>query len=166
MKYSDLSALAIKIAGLVLLVLLLSGLPEHIELLKSTQSAYSPVSVFYVALPIAVVILASVMLILFPYKISNKLIINPDDAINLPPDNIIQVIGIRLIGFLLLFWAISDLVYYFFLYFIYRDMIEASFGAGTYDYAALLATVAELIFALFLLFRAKLISGYINAVGK
>ena len=166
MKYSDLSALALKIAGLVLLVLVLSKMPEHFQSFKSFENAQAPTSIVYHLLPWAIVSFACIMLILFPYKISNKLIVQPEGATDKLSDSAIQIIGIRLLVFLLGFWAVSDLVYLFFIYFIFRDMAEASYGAGTYDFAALFATFAEIGFAWLLLFKAKFISGYINAVGK
>ena len=166
MKYSDLSALAIKVAGLVLLVLTLSKLPEYFELLKASQNAYSPSSAWIIVLPFAVVFIASVILIIFPYKISNKLVVEQSKPEDANSEHSIQITGIRLLGLLLLFWAISDLVFHFFIYFIYRDMVEASFGAGAYDYASLLATIAEFIFATLLLYKANTISCYLNKVGK
>lgn len=166
MKYSDLTALAIKISGIMLLVLVLSKLPEHIELIKSAQNTYADFSLVSIVMPFVIIVVFAVILILYPYKIANKLIVSSTDQIDPSQYNIIQIISIRLLGFLLLFWATSDLVYHFFIYFIYRDIVDASFGAGAYDYAAMFATVAEFIFAVLLIYKSKTISAYINAVGK
>ena len=166
MKCSDFSALAIKLSGLVLFVIVLARMPEHFEYIRASKSSYATFSTFSVIAPLIIVALFSALLILYPYRIANKLITTPDNSDELPADNLMQIIGIRLVGLLLCFWSISDLVYHFFIYFMYRDMVEASFGAGTYDYAALFATIAEFVFASVLVYRAKLISSYINAVGN
>ena len=108
MKYSDLSALALKIAGLVLFVLVLSKMPEHFQSFKSFENAQASTSIVYHLLPWAIVSFACILLILFPYKISNKLIVQPEDTTDKLSDSAIQIIGIRLLGFLLLFWAALD----------------------------------------------------------
>ena len=167
MKLHDVTALAVKIAGLVLFVIVLSKIPEYVNSYLQFENSQNPISYLYYVLPLLIVAVACLLLFFFPYKISNHLLIDSDSTVS--PSNFanqLQAIAIRLLALLLLFWSISDIVFHFFVYFIYRDIVEASYGAGTYDYPSLFATFAELAFALVLLIKAKNISSYLNSVGK
>ena len=103
MKAIDFTALAIKIAGLVLFVLVLSKIPEYTKSFLSVEKSGYTTNVLYYILPLAIVALACIMLFLFPYKISGKLIVTPTSQESSQPLEIHQIIGIRLLGLLLLF---------------------------------------------------------------
>jgi hypothetical protein len=113
------------------------------------------------------VAIACVLLILFPYKISNVLLFNTEETSQPSAlDNTVLTIGVTLLGILLLFWSVSDLTYHFFVYFLYRDSIEPSFSTGTYDYPSMYATIIEFAFALILLLKSKAISLFLTSVNK
>jgi len=168
MKLHDVTALAVKIAGLVLFIIVLSKMPEYVNSYLQFENSQNPISYIYYVLPLLIVGVACLLLFFFPYKISNYLLIESGTTTITSSDftNQLQTIAIRLLALLLLFWSISDLVFHFFVYFIYRDIVDPSYSAGTYDYPSLFATIAELVFSLVLLTRAKSISLYLNSVGK
>ena len=168
MKLHDVTALAVKIAGLVLFVIVLSKMPEYVNSYLQFENSQNPISYLYYVLPLLIVGIACLLLFFFPYKISNLLLIDSDTASASSSDfaNQLQPIAIRLLALLLLFWSISDIIFHFFVYFMYRDIVDASYGADTFDYPGLFATFVELAFALILLTKAKFISSYLNSVGK
>ena len=167
MKLHDVTALAIKISGIVLLVLTLSRIPGYVNLYLSFAGTNTPVNYLLFALPLLMVAIACVLLIFFPYKISNVLLFNAEATLQPSVlDNTILTIGIILLGILLLFWSVSDLAYHFFVYFLYRDSIDPSYSAATYDYPSLYATVVEFAFAAIMLLKSKTISFYLTSASK
>ena len=166
MKIHDVTALAIKLAGLVLLVILLTKIPEYVNSYLSYPGSEHPYNYLFYILPLFIVGVACALLIIFPYTISNRLLFNNESISSPEIINKIQTIAIRLLAILLLFWSMSDLVFHFFVYFLYHDVIEPSFSAGTYDYPSMYATVAEFAFACILLLRAKTISLHLTSVSK
>ena len=167
MKLHDITALTVKISGLVLFVIVLSKIPEYINSYLSYESSLNPVSYLYYILPLLIVGIACLVLLFLPYTISNHLFFEsatPSSSTDMT--NVIQVIAIRLLGFLLLFWSVSDLIFNLFVLLIYRDLIEPSYAAGTFDFPALFATIAEILFAFVMLKNANKISLYLNTAGK
>jgi len=166
MKIHDVTSLAIKIAGLVLFVFVLSKIPEYVNSYLSYPGSEHPYNYLFYILPLFIVGVACLLLIIFPYTISNRLLFHAESITSPDAINQIQTIAIRLLALLLLFWSISDLVFYFFVYFLYRDVVEPSYSAGTYDYPSMYATVAEFVFACILLLRAKTISLHLTSVSR
>ena len=167
MKLHDVTALAIKIAGLVLFVTVLSKIPEYINSYLSYESSQNPISYLYYIIPLLIVGTACLVLVFIPYKISNHFLFEsatPSSSTDIA--NHIQVIAIRLLALLLLFWSISDIVFHFFVYFIYRDLVDPSYATGTFDYPAVFATLVEIAFAVILLKKAKYISLYLTSADK
>ena len=168
MRLHDVTALAVKIAGLVLFVIVLSKMPEFVNSYLQFENSEIPLSYLYYILPLLIVGVACLLLFFFPYKISDYLLIDSNTTITSSSEfaNQLQTIAIRLLALLLLFWSISDIVFHFFVYFMYRDIVDASFGSDTFDYPSLFTTFVELAFAVILLTKAKSISVYLNTVGK
>jgi len=166
MKAIDFTALAIKMAGFVLLVLVLSKIPEYIQsFLSLEKSGYATGTLYYI-LPLVIVSFACVMLLLFPYKISSKLIVTPEAKEPGQLAETHQIIGIRLLGLLLLFWSVSDMVYNLFNYLMLRNLADASFPISTYNYPYIISTGIEILFAFILLRNTKSISAYLNEISK
>lgn len=167
MKLHDVTALTVKIAGLVLFVLVLSKIPEYVKYFASAENSQYATSSLYYILPLLIVAIACIILFLFPYKISNQLLFKSESAPIL--DDLtgqFQIVAIRLLGLLLLFWAVSDIVFHIFNYLMLRNLADASFSISAYNYPLIVATGAEILFAYILLTKAKDISLYLNAVGK
>ena len=168
MKLHDVTALAVKISGLILFVIVLSKMPEYVNSYLQFENSQIPLSYLYYVLPLLIVGVACLLLFFFPYKISNYLLIDSETTTISSSEfaNQLQPIAIRLLALLLLFWSISDIVFHFFVYFMYRDIVDASYGTDTFDYPGLFATFVELAFAVILLTKAKNISTYLNSVGR
>lgn len=167
MKLHDVTALTVKISGLVLFVLVLSKIPEYVKSFVSAENSQYATSSLYYILPLLIVATACIILFLFPYKISNHLLFK-SESVSMPDDltGQFQIVAIRLLGLLLLFWAVSDIVFHIFNYLMLRNLADASFSVSAYNYPLIVATGAEILFAYILLTKAKDISLYLNAVGK
>jgi hypothetical protein len=166
MKIIDLTALAIKVAGIALFVIVLSKIPDYAQFIYTAEQNKYTVSVVYLVLPLVIVAAACIVLFLFPYKLSNKLIVTPDTTEPSDLSNTYQVIGIRLLGLLLLFWSVSDMVFTLFSYLMLRDPSKSLVSVSTISYPYVIATTIEILFALFLLRYSNKISAYINEINK
>jgi formate hydrogenlyase subunit 3/multisubunit Na+/H+ antiporter MnhD subunit len=166
MKIIDLTALSIKIAGIVLFVIVLSKVPDYVQFFYTAEKNQYTVSELYLALPIVIVAAACIGLFLFPYKLSNKLIVTPDTTDQSHISNAYQTIGIRILGLLLLFWSVSDMVFTLFNYLMLRDPSETLVSVSTVSYPYVIATTVEILFAIFLLRYSSKISAYINEINR
>ena len=170
MKLHDIIALTVKISGLVLFVIVLSKIPNYVQsYISFSENVPSTKSVYYI-MPLFIVAVGCVVLFLLPYQITNHLIIDTDKSPK--PDqftNQIQIVFIRLLGLLLLFWSVSEIVFHLFNYFTIRSSVNTTgleFPASTYNYPAMIASVVEAAFAYVLLIKATAISSYLNSVGR
>jgi len=166
MKIIDLTALAIKVAGIVLFVMVLSKIPDYAQFFYTAEKNKYTVSVVYLVLPLVIVAVACIMLFLFPYKLSNKLIVAPDITEPRDLSSAYQTIGIRLLGLLLLFWSVSDMVFTLFSYLMLRDPSKTLVSVSTVSYPYVIATAVEILFALFLLKFSNKINSYLNEIAK
>ncbi len=166
MKLHDVTALAVKIAGLVLLVILLSKIPEYVQSFASVEKSQYTISSLYYILPLLIVGIACLVLIFLPYKISNNLLFNSEVATNDSDSNNLQIIAIRLLGLLLLFWSVSDAVFHLFNYLLLRNLADTSFQISAYNYPLIIATGVEIVIAVIFLKNAKNISAYLHTVCK
>ena len=166
MKIIDLTALAIKVAGIVLFVIVLSKVPDYAQFFYTAENNKYTVSIIYLVLPLVIVVAACIGLFLFPYKLSNKLIVTPDTTDQSDINNAYQMIGIRLLGLLLLFWSVSDMVFTLFNYLMLRDPSKTLVSVSTVSYPYVIATTVEILFAIFLLRYSSKISAYINEINR
>ena len=151
MTLRDLTALTVKISGLVLFVLLVARLPEY---LKSyiADGGNEGFYIFWVYfLPLVIPGIVALLLFNFPYSIANRIITTPADQNGAEFDLAgIELILIRLLGLLLFYFALSDLVFHL-TNFYYLSSDINGFTIEAYNYAYLVATVAEFVFAFWLL---------------
>ncbi|MFK5947425.1 MAG: hypothetical protein QM500_01485 [Methylococcales bacterium] len=168
MSLHDVTALAVKIAGLVLFVIVLSKIPEYTKSYLQFKNSQIPINILYYILPLLIVGFACLLLFLFPYKISNYWVLDTD-TINTSSsefaDNL-QIIAIRLIGLLILFWSVSAIVYSVFVYLMYRDIGSVSYEANTFNYPELFSTLVNSGIAVVLLKKARNISALLNSAGN
>ncbi len=151
MDIRDITALAVKISGIVLLVIVASKLPEYLKSYLAQLEALNPISIWHYVMPLLVPSIISALLITFPRMVSNSVIFN-DKAVDSSIDlKAIEIIAIRVLGVLLLFWAVSDLVFHISNYMMYRSVNQDSFPLVAYNYPVLIATVVEFVFAAWLL---------------
>ena len=71
-------------------------------------------------------------------------------------------LGLILIGFVLLFYSISDIVFHATNYIILKNDIGMEMSILNYDYPSVIATLIELIFSLALITKTKNIVSFIN----
>ena len=167
MKLHDVIALTIKIAGLILLVISVGRMPEYVNIFSSEEAGKYGLNALYLVSPFLVIVGISLLFILYPYKVSNQLIMSPESASNLTEEiNLLQIMAVRLLGLLLLFWSISDIVFHFFNYLMLRKASGVSMPLSGYNYPVIIATVAEIAFSVILLIKAKTISKYLNSREK
>jgi hypothetical protein len=166
MKTIDLTALAIKISGIFLFVLAISMIPDYVSTYVSIEKGARSVNVLYVIAPFFIVAIACTMLLLFPYKISNKLIVAADLSERNHSTSLYQLIAIRLLGVLLLFWSVSDMVFTLGTYLMLRDVTETAVPISALNYPYLVATGVELVFAIVLIRNSNRISTYLDEISK
>lgn len=111
MNYKDLTALLIKIGGLIIVVSMISFLPSYVSAgigaLETSWFAFFAVAI----LPLLFPLLAGILMLVFPGTIGNR-IIPAEKLSELPTTYLPQLerLAMTLLGVYLLFRAISDLV--------------------------------------------------------
>lgn len=164
MTLRDLTALTIKISGVVLFVLIVARLPEYLKAFL-TDSANSGPNVFWIYfLPLVLPALVSVLLFMFPITIANRIVTPSSNEVDTKLDLVsIELVLIRVLGLLLVYFAISDLVFHLSnLYLVKRDL-GSNFSIQAYRYPYLIATAAEFIFAFWLLVGTR---NVVNLIKK
>jgi hypothetical protein len=111
---------------------------------------------------------AAVFLWKFPLFVARKLVTNDGSETEhktLTSSSLYSA-GFVLMGFYFLYWALSDAVYWYAYWYQFRDMDPNSAIAvfGVQEKALMVSTFAEFLFSLFLIFGAKLLSGYIHKI--
>jgi len=163
MNIKDFSVLAIKISGIILLALTVSKLPEYFEQ-YTTRVKYMPaVTIWHFIIPIIIPSIISILLIFFPYTVCNTIIFesNIHEESDLSYKNI-EIIVIRILGLLLMNWAISHLVYIVSNIIMFSSSPEQEVPKIIFHYPGMLSSIAELIFSIWLLFEAKSISNFLR----
>jgi len=152
MTLRDLTALAIRISGVVLFVLIIAQLPEYLKAYIIDGGNAGSYIFWVYFLPLVIPGLASLLLFSFPYSISNKIITTSKEQNESKYDSAeIEVILIRLLGLLLLYNALSDLVFHLADILIFRNELGNNFPIEAYNYSYLFATIVEFIFSFWLL---------------
>ena len=167
MKLHDIIALTIKMSGLILLVISVASLPNLVNIISSNISEGFSLNSLFLISPFLVTSGISLIFIFLPYKISNQYVLEEEISVkNNEKVNHLQIIGIRLLGLLLLFWSISDMVFHFFNYLMLKEDSGVSLPISGYNSPLIIATIVELVFALFLLNKSKTISEYLELSEK
>ena len=113
MNYKDLTALLIKVGGLVIVVVMISLLPSYVSAgigaLETSWFAFFTVAI----LPLLFPLLVGILMLVFPGKIGNR-IIQGEKLSELPTTYLPQLerLAMTLLGVYLLFRAISDFVFH------------------------------------------------------
>ena len=169
MNYKELTTLLIKIAGAVLIIYELFGIPTFVSYYFSLRLEEESVITFFLmsVLPLVIPLLAGVVMILFPATLANKIVRTSEEIkTNEEFTSSFQLVAFGVLGFYLLFNVISDFVYNF-TYLYQIDGLTNKDNPLIIDaYARIVATVAELIFALYLLFGTKSLVALLNRVRK
>ena len=106
-------------------------------------------------IPFIIPIIAGIVLFLFPNTISTKLTNNLAETPEIKsPQSVIQVFCIAL-GLVFLFFSASDIAYYAATAIVLAASKDQELTLLTFDYPGLVATLIEVLFALFLIFKSK-----------
>ena len=145
------TSLAVRIAGLTLIVFTLAKLPIY----AMASAARQEFSFLTYASPSIIPLVAGVLLFQFPNTISKAFIeVTPKSFKIEKPDELLFV-GCILIGIIFLFFSSSDLIFHVSTAMLLHYSSEYDLTLATFDYPSLIATVIELLFSLILIFKTK-----------
>ena len=154
----NLTSFSVCLAGLMLVVFSLSKIPmyylAYISQLENSVIAYS--------LPIVIPCIAGILLFKFPNMFSAAFINIDTSDLDKPSFNEYLQLGLVLIGFVLLFYSISDIVFHISNYLILKNTTDMDMSILNYDYPSFIATIIELLFSLALILKTKNVIVFIN----
>ncbi len=167
MTYRDLTILTIKISGVVLFVLVVSRFPEYLKSYLNESSSEGLYKFWAYFLPIIIPGLISVFLFKFPSLVADQIITGSEGLSNDGFDfKKLEIVLIRVLGLLLCFYAISDLVFHLSNITQFSREPTIQFPLNAYNYSYLIATVVEFIFAFWLLVGTKGIVQILNKIRR
>lgn len=160
MDYRDFTALLTRIFGAFMLVnVFFFYLPGSISNALPALSQSFGIFMFHAFLPSAIPLLIGILLMKFPYSISNKLI--KGEALSvLPNQYLLQIerIAFCVLGLFVISRSLSDLAYYLATYF-WGHHLNAPFQTERYilspdHFGNIVGAILETVFALWLIFGA------------
>lgn len=167
MTYRDLTVLAIKISGVVLFVLVISRFPEYLKSYLNESSSEGMTRFLAYFLPLMIPGFISIFLFKFPSLVADQIIVGSEGLSSCEFDfERLEIILIRVLGLLLCFYAISDLVFHVSNIVQFSRVPAIQFPLSAYNYSYLIATVVEFIFALWLLMGTKGVIQVLNRIRR
>ncbi len=150
--------LSIRIAGLALVIYTLSQTPVH-SMAYTIRPQYGLMSYL---LPSIVPILAGIIMFMFPNTIGNRLAKASPEILSVEnPKRLVQI-GCIVLGMIFLFFSISDIAYHLTTAIVLWSSDKYELDILTFDFPGFIATLIELLFSLFLIFKSKLLVSKIN----
>jgi hypothetical protein len=169
LNYNDLTRVLIKIAGAIIIAFAISGMPSYLSYYFSLRLPDESVWLFfsYTVLPMAVPLCLGVVMLYLPGTIANK-IVSPSERGSPAVSDLegLQVVAFGVLGLYLLFQVLSDFIFNFSVIFLNKQMHAVTNISDIETYSRIIATVAELFFALYLLLGAKRLSGLISSLRR
>lgn len=175
MDTKQISNLLLKVGGMLIVVLSISDFHNYIsDFAQYTEKSFS-LFLTTVIIPNIFPLTLGMFIFLQPGRITNKIIRNTQNEldnshnINLPQ---IEQICLSMLGFYLLFQSTSDLIFHTANFFHIKIIIaeQAVPPNNTFIFTPIyIATIAEFLFSLWLIFKVKGIVNFINhirATGK
>ncbi|MDH5573294.1 MAG: hypothetical protein OEY89_16145 [Gammaproteobacteria bacterium] len=154
----ELTSLGIRLSGLILIVYTLSSVPmyylSYISQLENSAITYS--------LPILVPLIAGLVLFKFPNTFSDAFIKIETNNLGKPEITEYLYLGLVLIGFILFFYALSDIVFHISNYFWIKNFTEIEPTLMNFDYPSVIATIIELIFSMAIIIKTKPIIQFVK----
>ena len=158
----EITSLGVRLAGLILIIYTLSSVPmyylSYISQLENSAIVYS--------LPILVPLISGIILFKFPHTFSDTFIKIDTDNLNKPETKEYLYLGLILVGFILLFYSLSDIVFHLSNYLFLKNFSDIEVTLLNYDYPSLIATVIELVFSITLIFKTKPIILFVKKHGE
>jgi hypothetical protein len=169
MKLIEVASVCIRVAGLMMLVLVLRDTPQWINSIKSVGEGYgaygaSDKQYIYYLMWFAMIAF-SLLMVKFPMTISRILVTRSEADSPLIEENgeAIQIAGFTILGVYILTWAIPDFIHnamYLWQIKKYAPNDQSSYSATIINE---LVTVVEIFLALYLTIGAK---GLVNSIRK
>lgn len=157
--YRSIVRLILKLTGIALMIYGVVSFVGVVPMVLLISNSEPPFQSLLVLIPSFITITFGLILWLYPAPVTNTLLQKgtaEDDANQTWPAKL-ERIGISLLGLWLLYRAIPDLIYHLMVYRAQQD--SPLYPSGYSEFPAYMtATLAELVFALFLIFGARGIS--------
>ena len=162
MDYREFTRVLFKVAGLLLIGYVIIEIPAFISFYHAYQVQSLKLFFFSSIVPMLFPLVIGLALFLFPKKISNQLVQNEDSGtFEMAESAALERILITVIGLYFLFRAVSDLTYNLSTLILAENVSITTLGGGLSP-AILVSTIAELIFALVLLFGRDRLVTFLN----
>ncbi len=149
----ELTPYLVRIAGLIMIAFAITKFPMHyfayISQLENSFIAYF--------LPLIIQLFIGIIFFALPKSIGSIVIeINEPVKTEIETEKVLSIC-IILVGFVFLFYSLSDTVFHVSNYLFLKNQIEDEMSILNYDYPSAIATVVELMFSLALIFKTKFI---------
>ena len=160
MKYSDLTNILVRLAGMLIIAFAIINIPFYFLNYYALQTESLKAFIGIAVAPFVVTVAIGMLLFITPSVITNRVISGNSDT---DYYNLLFA-GLGILGAYLLFRSISDFVFLVTLYYLPND---ATGGIFTLDrWADVTATVAEFVFAYILLFRQSLVKNLLSKSSR
>ncbi len=159
MDLRQISKLLIKISGMVVIVFAITGIPSYITG-YIIQSANAPVNlVTWVLVPLIFPLIIGSVMWFFPGAINNIIIgHNSELSLNNKTLNELERIAVTVLGLALMFFALSDMAFHI-TYVVASNYLDSAklttITISAENWGFILATLVEIVFALYLLIKAN-----------
>ena len=151
----NITTLIVRIAGLAIIFFTVIQIPKFAYAFASQLEN----NVFVFSLPIFIPLVVGFIFFKFPKTFSDKFI-ELKETPHITSEEILAII-LKTLGFVLLFYALSDTVYNITYYFLLKGTTETDPSMLNYDFSAAIATFIELLFALALIFKTQKVVKYV-----
>ena len=152
----EFSSMAVRIAGLFLIVFTLAHIPVH-TMAYTIRPEYGILSY---SLPSIIPFLAGILLYRFPDTVSKAFVNVAPDSFKIEKPKELIFIGSKLIGIVFFFFSLSDLAFHL------STALSLYFSSNyelsllTFDYPSAIATVVEFMLSLALIFKTNLLLSF------
>ena len=163
MKLEHIVALAVRLFAIALAVY---ALRNGISLVPYFHDQEWQIASYAYAALVACFLLLAIYLWYFPLTVSRRLVAfrEPGEAdIGSATSDELQIIGFTILGIYLLFYVLSDVIYWGFIWFISNRNQGVPIELSLEQVASMLSTAIELVFVLFLILGAK---GIVRLIRK
>ena len=170
MNTKDISNLLLKIGGMIIIILTVSAIPNYVSIYTQYQERNISLFASIVIIPNIIPLLLGLFLFSKPGKITNKIIQNnATETNNTSSISLMQIeqICLSTLGFYLLMLSASDIVFHVasFIKAIANIPANSSRPSNSLIFTpAFVATIAELILSMWLIFKAKGIIAFVNHI--
>lgn len=167
MTLRDITALTIKVSGIVLFIIVVARMPEYFKDYLTDQSAMVDGIAWRYIVPLLIPSIAALLLVLFPYSISDKVVFAAKSENEFKTQiHEIEIVAIRILGLLLLYWAISDAVFHATNFMMLKPEVQSDFPLSAYNYPYMITTVVEAICALWLLVGTRQVVYFLTKIRR